>query len=127
MILILSLAGCSTSEYGWVVKIADVEVSPEEYVSAQMQAYVEARNLAEYSENMEYAIKRLQDYWNKNEWIILTFVNHDQVEEVSLGIIKLEQLCNEESYQLYRAECVAIKESLSHLIKCDRLSLQLFI
>ena len=83
--------------------------------------------LAEYSENMEYAIKRLQDYWNKNEWIILTFVNHDQVDEVSLGIIKLEQLCNEESYQLYRAECVAIKESLSHLIKCDRLSLQLFI
>ena len=76
---------------------------------------------------MQNAIKQLQTYWDKNEWKILTFVNHDQVEEVSLGIIKLEQLSKEDSYQLYRAECVAIKESLSHLIKGDRLSLQLFI
>ena len=52
MILILSLTGCSAKEYGWVVKIADREVSPEEYVSAQMQAYVEARNMADYSENI---------------------------------------------------------------------------
>ena len=49
MILVLSLTACATKEYDWVVKISDREISPESYVSAQMHAYVEARNMADYS------------------------------------------------------------------------------
>ena len=93
----------------------------------KLYTLVEKCEQAEHGENRQSAIKQLQIYWDKNERKILTFVNHDQVEEVSLGIIKLEQLSKEDRYQLYCAECVAIKESLSHLIKGDRLSLQLFI
>ncbi len=49
MIFTLFLAGCATKEYDWVVKISGEEISPDEYVSAQMHAYVEARNMADYS------------------------------------------------------------------------------
>ena len=52
LVLILSLTGCAAKEYSWVVKIQGQEISPEEYVSAQMQAYVEARNRAEYSSSV---------------------------------------------------------------------------
>ena len=49
VILALTLVGCGASEYDWVVKISDREISPDEYVSAQMHAYIEARNMADYN------------------------------------------------------------------------------
>ncbi len=49
MLLVLSLTGCAAKEYDWVLKVSDREISPESYVSAQMHAYVEARNMADYS------------------------------------------------------------------------------
>ena len=52
LLMALSLVGCGESEYSWVVKISDREVSPQEYVSAQMHAYIEARNMADYSEDV---------------------------------------------------------------------------
>ena len=52
VILVLSLTACRPKEYSWVVKISGQEITPEEYVSAQMQSYVEARNRADYSNSV---------------------------------------------------------------------------
>ena len=52
MILMLSLAGCAETEYSWVVKISGEEISPRRYVAAQMHSYVEARNMADYSDDI---------------------------------------------------------------------------
>ena len=92
-----------------------------------LYSLVESCERADNIQDRQAGIARLKRYWENNEWKILAFVHHDQVEEVALGITKLEQLGKEDSYGLYRAECLTIKESLSHLTKADRLSLQLFI
>ena len=93
----------------------------------KLYSLVESCERANNSEDRQAAIDSLKSYWHENEWKILAFVHHDQVEEVALGITKLEQLGKEENSGLYYSECFAIKESLSHLTKADRLSLQLFI
>ena len=49
IILVLSLSGCATEEYSWVVKISEDEITPQQYVAAQMHSYVEVRNIADYS------------------------------------------------------------------------------
>ena len=47
VLLLLALSGCTAREYDWVVKIEDQSVDPHTYVAAQLQAYAEARPLAE--------------------------------------------------------------------------------
>ncbi len=93
----------------------------------KLDTLVDTCQQAESAENMQEAVKELQDYWENNEWKIIAFVHHDQVEEVSLGIKRLESLSTDNSHELYLAECLAIKESLSHLTKGDRLSFHIFI
>ena len=93
----------------------------------KLYSLVESCERADNIQDRQAAIDSLKSYWHENEWKILAFVHHDQVEEVALGITKLEQLGKEENSGLYYSECLAIKESLSHLTKGDRLSLQLFI
>ena len=52
VLLIISLSGCVAKEYDWVVKIENQPVDPHTYVVAQLQAYAEARPLAEDSTDL---------------------------------------------------------------------------
>lgn len=52
VLLLMSLSGCTAKEYDWVVKIENQPVDPHTYVAAQLQAYAEARPLAEDSTDL---------------------------------------------------------------------------
>ena len=66
LVLILALTGCAQKEFDWVVKIEDQSITPETYVSAQMQAYMEAQTLADNSSDV---LGSIIDGMSASRWI----------------------------------------------------------
>ena len=65
LLLIIVLSGCATTEYDWVVKIDEKSIQPDEFVAAQMYAYIEAQTIADENRDMsqwinDHAVEKLK-------------------------------------------------------------------
>lgn len=66
LVLLLFMTGCTAKEYDWVIKIEDQPIAPQDFVVAQMHAYVEAQPLAD---NGADVLKSTIDGVDGNRWI----------------------------------------------------------
>ena len=65
LLLIIVLSGCATTEYDWVVKIDEKSIQPDEFVAAQMHAYIEAQTIADEDRDVsqwinDHAVEKLK-------------------------------------------------------------------
>ena len=65
LFLIIALSGCATKEYDWVIKIDDKSIQPDDFVAAQMHAYIETQSLTEEDRDIsqwinDHAVEKLK-------------------------------------------------------------------
>ena len=97
------------------------------HIHNDMLTQIESCAQAALTDECTDETRMISDLWNRYEPIVVTFVKHEHVESISVGIKMLSGYEKTANYDMYLAECENIKESLSHIIKGDRLSFQILI
>ena len=65
LLMIIALSGCATTEYDWVIKIDEKSIQPDEFVAAQMYAYIESQTMADEDRDVsqwinDHAVEKLK-------------------------------------------------------------------
>ncbi|MBR5873344.1 MAG: hypothetical protein IKY90_01265 [Oscillospiraceae bacterium] len=65
LLMIIALSGCATTEYDWVIKIDEKSIQPDEFVAAQMYAYIESQTIADEDRDVsqwinDHAVEKLK-------------------------------------------------------------------
>jgi len=97
------------------------------HIHDEMQTQIKACSQAALTEDRTKETQTINDMWSRYEPVVVTFVKHEHVESISVGIKMLSGYEKTGNSDMYLAECENIKESLSHIIKGDRLSFQILI
>jgi len=100
-------------------KVAEMRERVEAYANAVFTA-VEEKN----QEKVLASVRELTDYWEEEHQVIIRYIHHSQVEDISLGISKLEPLARYQVYPNLVAELNSIVWKVEQIWESERFDLR---
>ena len=86
------------------------------YTSAIL-AYIEEEN----SPGIEKTVASLNDYWQKEQQLLILFIRHSEVDEISRTVARLKSLTDPEDHSQLGSELRAIAWQIDHIWQTDRI------
>ncbi|HHY52313.1 MAG TPA: DUF4363 family protein [Clostridiales bacterium] len=100
-------------------KVAEMRERVEAYANAVFTAVEE-----EDQEKILASVRELADYWEEEHQVIIRYIRHSQVEDISLGISKLEPLARYQAYPDLVTELNSIVWQVEQIWDSERFDLR---
>lgn len=118
IVVLVVVAGIVTICAYSLHRVSDMKDNMDTYTNA-IFASVEVQNPAATREG----VQQLTEYWDREEYILIRFVRHAQVDEITKSVSKLDSLALHESWNELHAELNVIVWMVEHIWETEQVKL----